>query len=186
MSKTAKGSLEALLSPFVEAVVRPQVEAEIASANIEEAEVEAEEKRIQELPDDEFSQEEKNRAINALRLLYSLAPASFITPEEKAEEIKEAVDRGDVILGSAWDNVMLLSADKIANGVINIRIFNKAVMLPPMDPKMSDAFDRSFRGYLNPQNAYDILRQVKQSLPAGQVLPDEMIERLSENNVIVV
>lgn len=184
MSKTAKGSLEALLIPFIEPLVRQQVVAEMTMTDTEKAEMEAEMNRVRALPDDDFNKEEKDTVINTLKLLGALA--QMFTPEEIAEEVENAVDEEATKLASAWTSVMLLSADKIANGVINIRIFNKAVMLPLMDPKMSDAFDRSFHGYLNPQNAYDILRQVKQSLPDGQVLPDEMIERLSENNVIVV
>lgn len=167
----------AMLKPHVEEIIRPLL---LREMGVFQGLTEEEKQYFAALPESaswsaeyrEMFREWKEAVLNA----------QPFTSEEVEEEIGGAVKYEVCELIKSWSGTFVLG--KLSDDGIYYVEAQKIsdAMLPALDEKtltlVCEQFV-SYASYLDGSQFMDILRHVRSSLPAGKVLPDEMVELLA-------
>lgn len=179
-------SLTALVRPYVEPLVianLDKLDKELATApqwNLSHEQIEEIKKAIESAVDEEATEEQREELLEALR--HPSPPTPTDLQQEREEAIQEACDQ----LISGWMQELVLAQLEAGTTEISAASLDDA-MLPPMSAELTEAFDMDFNGVLlDAAQAREVLRAIRRSLPAGQVLPEAMVEYLSCQGIKIV
>lgn len=173
-------ALWALFMPYVEAVCRPKIEAEMAKPmEFSEEAIKNAEEAVKEnpemLPPD--VQDELRQFVGMMR-----DPKPF-TPEEIEAAVKEESGNECAQLVRNWLNTFyLLETDDEPNRSVDGKLLDDAMLLP-LTGEDAECFERSCaQGLLDLAETRAVLRQVRLALTPGKILPDEAVEYLRIEN----
>ncbi|MEK7131209.1 MAG: hypothetical protein AAB797_00545 [Patescibacteria group bacterium] len=181
-AKELLSRIYAMLKPLVENLVRPLVLQELA--NPSQQLTDEQKQAFTALPDDGLSDRGKELLNEYKQAVFNLQP---LTNEEMEEEASGAVAEELQMLVNGWIEMFLCGKPSCdGSHYIQANTIDDA-MLPPLQKDGREAFQEQFMNtILDESQVLAILRQLRASLPAGKVLPDEMVELLTQWRVKIV
>jgi len=117
---------------------------------------------------------------NLVRPLVLRELANSPLTSKEMEEVSDVVEMEAGFLLYAWMQTFVCGQPACDGWhYVQANMIDDA-MLPPLNKNSSQVFQEQLLNtdYLDEAQALDILRQLRASLPAGKVLPDELIELL--------
>lgn len=163
-----------MFRPLVENLVGPLILRELANSP---QPTEEQKQEFVALPEDGLTPEAKKRFREWKQEVLNLRP---LTSKEMEEEVSGAVSEELEILVGAWVQTFVCGQPACDGWhYIQVNTIDDA-MLPPLNKEIREAFQEQFMNtILDESQVLAILRQLRASLPAGKVLPDELIELLA-------
>lgn len=170
--------LEKFFRPFVEKQLRSLIENEMRQP-LSDEEAGMVKEILKRFPPKDLSNDVQPRS-------EAVFPA--FTPEEIEKEVKAVVAEETKAFVLAWFQTFWLSCKLPYGGTraIDARTIDDSMLLP-LSEGIARVFEQSLAaGFLNTAQAREVLRQTRASLPAGKILPDEIVELLELNGFKVV
>lgn len=178
-----KDILRDLFHPFVKRLVRSAVEKEMANMPEVIKVIKKEIKKEGLFFPEGLSAEGREAFRQKMEKILDDPNPQPLSREETDNMVEEEAEMTTILLVDIWLNALSLSSE---SRVIYLKTIDDA-MLPGLNEDVDQAFNQSFaQSFLSAEQAHEVLRQVRASLPPGKILPDQAIDFLTLAGVEIV